>query len=99
MRIGVLRETAPHEHRVSLVPQTAQRLIKAGHQVVLEAEAGTGASFPDAAYVAAGATVAPSRAALLADSDVLLSVQRPGLEDDQSEDEQKTGQLCCFAAA
>ncbi len=81
MRIGVLRETAPHEHRVSLVPQTVARLIAAKHAVAIERGAGEGASLPDATYVAAGATVAGDRAALLAESDVALAVQRPSATD------------------
>lgn len=81
MRIGVLRETAPHEHRVSLVPPSAKRLVAAGHAVAVEAGAGLGASFPDQAYAAAGATIVASRAALLAECDVVLGVQRPPASD------------------
>jgi len=81
MRIAVLRETAPHEHRVSLVPPTVARLIAAKHHVAVERGAGAGASFPDDTYVAAGATVASDRNALLSECDVLLAVQRPALED------------------
>src|SRR5688572_21699025 len=81
MRIAVLRETAPHEHRVSLVPQTVARLIAAKHQVAVEQGAGEGASFPDSAYGAAGATVVRDRAALLAECDVALAVQRPSIDD------------------
>jgi len=80
MRICVLRETAPHEHRVSLVPQTVARLVAAKHQVAVEPGAGTGASFPDAAYLAAGATVAGDRTAMLAEADAVLAVQRPRVE-------------------
>ena len=76
MRIGVLRETAPHEQRVSLVPPSVQRLAKAGHQITVEAGAGTAAGFPDESYRAAGATLAADRAALLAGSEVVLAVQR-----------------------
>ena len=79
MRICVLRESAPHEHRVSLVPQTVARLVAAKHQVAVEKGAGEGASFPDAAYVAAGASLVGDRTALLAESDVVLAVQRPGV--------------------
>jgi NAD(P) transhydrogenase subunit alpha len=81
MRIAVLRETAPHEHRVSLVPQTVARLIAAKHQVAVEQGAGEGASFPDSDYGAAGAAVVRDRAALLAESDVALAVQRPSIDD------------------
>jgi NAD(P) transhydrogenase subunit alpha len=81
MRIGVLRESAPHEHRVSLVPASAKRLIAAGHAVAVEAGAGEGAGFSDADYLSAGATVAGSRATLLLECDVALGVQRPPADD------------------
>ena len=81
MRIGVLRETAPHEHRVSLVPASAKRLVGAGHAVAVEPGAGEGASFPDPEYLSAGATIAGSRAALLSECDVVLGVQRPPAAD------------------
>ena len=81
MRIGVLRESAPHEHRVSLVPASAKRLVAAGHAVAVEPGAGASASFPDPEYVSAGATLAGSRAALLSESDVVLGVQRPPAGD------------------
>jgi NAD(P) transhydrogenase subunit alpha len=76
MRIGVLRETAPHEQRVSLVPPTVQRLVGARHQVTVEPGAGERAGFFDAAYQAAGAELA-GRTELLSASDVVLAVQRP----------------------
>jgi NAD(P) transhydrogenase subunit alpha len=81
MQIGVLRESAPHEHRVSLVPPSAKRLVAAGHAVAVEAGAGAGASFPDPDYLAAGATIVGSRAALLPDCDVVLGIQRPPADD------------------
>ena len=81
MRIGVLRESAPHEYRVSLVPASAKRLVGAGHAVAVEPGAGEGASFPDPEYLSAGATIAGSRAALLSECDVVLGVQRPPATD------------------
>src|SRR5688500_4108658 len=77
MQIGVLRESAPHEHRVSLVPASAKRLVAAGHAVAVEAGAGVSASFPDPEYLSAGATIVGSRATLLSECDVVLGVQRP----------------------
>jgi NAD(P) transhydrogenase subunit alpha len=81
MRIGVLRESAPHEHRVSLVPASAKRLVAAGHAVAVEAGAGVSASFPDPEYLSAGATIVGSRATLLSECDVALGVQRPPAAD------------------
>ena len=55
--IGVVRETTPGERRVALVPDVAARLRAAGMEVLIEADAGARAKFPDGAYAAAGATV------------------------------------------
>ncbi|HZU21169.1 MAG TPA: Re/Si-specific NAD(P)(+) transhydrogenase subunit alpha [Gaiellaceae bacterium] len=57
MRVGVARETAAGERRVALVPETVGRLAAAGFELVVEPGAGAAASFPDAAYTDAGATL------------------------------------------
>ena len=75
MIVGVPKETAPGERRVALVPETAGRLAKAGHQVVVEAGAGAAAGFPDAAYTAAGAANGDPWTA-----DLLALVQEPSAE-------------------
>ncbi|HEV8356384.1 MAG TPA: Re/Si-specific NAD(P)(+) transhydrogenase subunit alpha [Gemmatimonadales bacterium] len=83
MRIGVLRETAPHERRVALVPQSVPKLREAGHAVAIETGAGEAAFFPDAAYATVGAGIG-ARGEVLAGSEVLLAVQRPPLADLQA---------------
>jgi NAD(P) transhydrogenase subunit alpha len=55
MRLGVPKETVPGERRVAVVPDTVGRLE--GIDVVVEAGAGDAASFPDAAFLEAGATI------------------------------------------
>ena len=72
MRVGVVRETAPGERRVALVPETAGKLAAAGFDVVVEAGAGAAASFPDDAYVAAGASLGSPW-----DADLVAAVRRP----------------------
>ena len=57
MIIAVPSETAPGEHRVALAPDSAARLVKANHEVRIEAGAGTRAGFPDSAYEQAGARI------------------------------------------
>jgi NAD(P) transhydrogenase subunit alpha len=71
--IGGLRERAPGETRVSLVPEIADKFVAAGARVLLERGAGVSAQFPDALYK----TVewADSAEAVLAAADVLLTVQ------------------------
>ncbi|HET9234633.1 MAG TPA: NAD(P)(+) transhydrogenase (Re/Si-specific) subunit alpha, partial [Candidatus Eisenbacteria bacterium] len=41
MRLGIPREVTPGETRVSIVPETVGKLVKAGHQVAVETGAGT----------------------------------------------------------
>ncbi len=77
LAIGALRETAPGEKRVALDPEATARLVKEGRSVVIEHGAGEAASFPDASYVAVGATVA-TREAVLTQSQVIAAVRLPG---------------------
>jgi len=81
LTVLVLREIAPGETRVALVPETVARVRKAGARVVVERGAGDLAGFPDAAYLDAGAEVEDGRAALLASADVLLCVREPAGSD------------------
>lgn len=55
--IGVPKETAPREKRVAQTPESVAKLVKEGFAVKVEAGAGAGADFSDAAYTAAGAVV------------------------------------------
>lgn len=79
--IAVLKELAPGERRVALVPEVVQKLAKGGLAVAVEAGAGDGSRYPDAAYTAAGARIEPSRATLLGGASVLLKVQPPTPEE------------------
>ena len=78
MIVGVPRETYPGERRVALVPGVMPSLTNAGLEVRLEAEAGAEAGFPDSAYEAQGAGVAPDRPQLLSTADVLVYVRGLG---------------------
>jgi proton-translocating NAD(P)+ transhydrogenase subunit alpha len=76
MKVAVVKETAPGERRVALVPELIGRLQGAGIEVLVESGAGDGAWFADSAYADAGASVV-SRAELLADADLILTVGKP----------------------
>jgi H+-translocating NAD(P) transhydrogenase subunit alpha len=81
MRIAVPRERRPHERRVAASPDTVKRLVGMGHEVVIEAGAGAGAAFPDAAFTAAGARIAADEREALGTADIVLKVQRPEAEE------------------
>jgi len=76
MRIAVPLETAPGEQRVALTPDSAARLVKGGHEVRIQAGAGTRAGFPDSAYESAGAIVSDA-AALYPTAELVCRVQPP----------------------
>ncbi|MGI0140713.1 MAG: NAD(P) transhydrogenase subunit alpha [Thermoplasmata archaeon] len=78
--IGVVKETAPGERRVALVPESVARLVRAGGTVHLETGAGVRAGYPDPAYVAAGATIVPSPAEALGCA-IVLKLQAPTPEE------------------
>jgi NAD(P) transhydrogenase subunit alpha len=76
--IGVLVERASGETRVSLVPEVADKFAAAGARVLLERGAGVGAQFPDALFKKV--EWADAADAVLAQADILLTVQPPTLE-------------------
>ena len=75
MKLAVLKETAPDERRVAASPETVRKFRALGFEVAIEAGAGEGASFPDAAFAEAGAKIVEDAAAALAGADVILSVR------------------------
>jgi H+-translocating NAD(P) transhydrogenase subunit alpha len=77
MKIAVLREQTEGETRVAATPETVAKLVGLGAEVAVEAGAGALARFPDADYVAAGASLATSTAAAVKDAAIVLCVRRP----------------------
>ena len=77
MVIGVPSEHGQIERRVALTPDAVTRLKAAGVDVLVQAGAGDAAALPDAAYIEAGAAIAPDGKALLAGSDLVVMVTRP----------------------
>jgi H+-translocating NAD(P) transhydrogenase subunit alpha len=76
---GVVRNRAPGERRVALVPEAVARLRPAGVEVLVESGAGAGAWFTDADYTAAGAGVVTAEE-LYRRADVVLCVEPPDEE-------------------
>jgi NAD(P) transhydrogenase subunit alpha len=79
LQIGVPRETRTRETRVAATPATVTKLVGLGYEVVVETGAGTASSFPDQAYEAAGARIAPAAEAWGAD--VVLKVNAPATDE------------------
>lgn len=77
MRIGVPRERKTLERRVALTPDGARELIKRGHSVLIEHDAGTGSGLADAEYRAAGCSIAASLEEVWSSVDLLVKVKEP----------------------
>jgi len=81
MQIGVPKETWPGEVRAAMVPANASKLIKQGFSVAVQSGVGLASGYTDADYVEAGASVSDDRSALLAGSDIVMSVRKPDSQD------------------
>lgn len=81
MKLAVIRERRDAEKRVAASPETVKKLIGMGFDVQVEADAGMGASIPDDAFTAVGATIKPDLKATINDADVIFSVQGIEAED------------------
>jgi len=77
--IGVVKETAPNETRVALVPEVTAKFAALGARVLVERLAGVTAQFPDALYK--NTAFAESADAVLAEADVLVKVAPPTLAE------------------
>jgi len=79
--IAVTKERRAGETRVATVPETVKKLIGAGFSVVVESGAGVPASYPDADYQAAGATIAKTAKEAIAKADILFKVRGPEADE------------------
>lgn len=77
MIIGVAKEIKNNENRVALTPAGAETLKAAGHSVLIEAGAGLGSGFPDAAYEKAGGRIIQDKQQLFAEAEMIMKVKEP----------------------
>jgi NAD(P) transhydrogenase subunit alpha len=87
MKVAIVKERRAFERRVAASPDTIKRMVGMGLEVVAESGAGEGAQFTDAAFAAAGASIAADAAAMLSDADIVLKVQRPLIGQEAERDE------------
>jgi NAD(P) transhydrogenase subunit alpha len=78
MKIGIPKEIQPGETRVALLPSMVSLLKREGHEMLVEAGAGTQAGASDDAFKKAGARIIKDARALYKQSDIVFKVQPPG---------------------
>lgn len=77
MRIGIPRETKTLEGRVALVPAACADLVRRGHEVWVESQAGIKSGFDDSHYQKVGVKIAPDAAALYDKGEMIVKVKEP----------------------
>ena len=77
MIIGVPKEIKSQENRVALTPAGVDALIRAGHRVLIETNAGSGSGFDDQAYLSSGAEIVDDTKSLWDQSEMILKVKEP----------------------
>ena len=77
MRVGVPKEIKNNEFRVGLTPASVAELTAAGHEVVVETNAGLGIDFSDESYVSAGAEILTTASAVFDAADMIVKVKEP----------------------
>src|SRR5579863_9771350 len=77
MRIGIPRELKPLEGRVGLIPAAAAELVRHGHQVFIEKNAGVKSGYSDENFRAVGVEVLPSAADVYGKAEMIVKVKEP----------------------
>ncbi|MDR4513108.1 Re/Si-specific NAD(P)(+) transhydrogenase subunit alpha [Nitrosomonas sp.] len=82
MHIGIPAEIRGGETRVAATPETIKKYTaKEAHVVFVQSGAGAGASIPDSEFEAAGAKIVADAAALYSQSEIVLKVRGPEVEE------------------
>lgn len=81
MKIGTVREIKKHEYRVGLTPACVKAYVKRGHQVFVQANAGTNAGFSDEEYLQVGATIESDHHRIFDTCDMIVKVKEPQPEE------------------
>lgn len=77
MRVGVPKEIKKQEGRVGLTPAAVREYVAAGHEVIVQSDAGAGIGASDASYERAGATIAATATDVFATSEMIVKVKEP----------------------
>ena len=77
MIIGVPKEIKNNENRVGLTPAGVAEFKKNGHQVYVQATAGSGSGFEDDEYILAGANILSTIEAVYEIADMIIKVKEP----------------------
>lgn len=90
MKIGIPKEIKVKENRVAGTPASVRMFVSAGHDVLVQKDAGLGSGFPNQLYQEAGATIVPTAADAWS-AQMVLKVKEPV----ESRSMDSCGRTCC----
>jgi alanine dehydrogenase len=76
MIVGIPKEIKDHEYRVGATPETVKLMVSAGHQVLVQSQAGTAIGYTDEMYAQAGAKIVPNAKAVY-EAEMIIKVKEP----------------------
>lgn len=77
MIVGIPKEIKVHESRVAITPEGVSEFVAAGHQVIIEDNAGVGSAITNLDFTSVGASIVPSASEVWAQADLILKVKEP----------------------
>lgn len=77
MLIGVPKEIKNHEYRVGMTPAGVYELVRYGHQILVETNAGLAIGYSDEDYIQAGALIAKSATEVFEAAEMIVKVKEP----------------------
>jgi alanine dehydrogenase len=81
MKVGIPKELKNHEYRVAITPAGVHELVRGGHEVFVQKDAGAGSVIPDEDFAAAGAAILPDADDVWQAGDLILKVKEPIAEE------------------
>jgi alanine dehydrogenase len=81
MKVGIPKELKNHEYRVAATPAGVHELVRGGHEVFVQKDAGAGSLIPDDDFAAAGAVIVPDADEVWQAADLILKVKEPIAEE------------------
>jgi alanine dehydrogenase len=91
MIVGVPKEIKQHEYRIGMIPSGVAELVRAGHEVLVEEDGGTGSGFPDSDYLEAGVTIVGDPGEIYAGAAMIVKVKEPQPQECEM---LRRGQVC-----
>ena len=77
MLVGVPKEIKNHEYRVGLTPSSVRDLIKNGHEVIVQKDAGKAIDFTNEQYIKVGASIVNSASDIFSSAKMIVKVKEP----------------------